>query len=98
MGIFFMASATFFGSKEQFTGVIPKATVTRFANSPWFSGFTFLSSPLMVSATWLILYRLTDSLAAALALMCIQLLVVGYCYALYRKVLAANPAPSTQTR
>jgi hypothetical protein len=36
--------------------------------------------------------------AAALALMCVQLLVVGYSYALYRKVLAANPAQPTPTR
>jgi TIR domain len=98
MGMYFMFSAIFFGSKEQYTGVMPKGTSTRFAKSPWFSGFTFLSSPVMVWATWFILYRLTDSVAAALALMCVQLLVVGYCYALYRKVLAANPAQPTPTR
>jgi hypothetical protein len=57
-------------------------------------GYAFLSSMLFVQATWVILYRLTDSVAAALALVGVQLLVVGYCYAQYRKALAANPAPA----
>jgi hypothetical protein len=49
----------------------------------------------MVSATWEILYRLTDSVAAALALVGVQLLVVGYCYVRFRQALAAaNPEPA----
>ena len=51
-----------------------------------------LKHDLRCSETWVILYRLTDSVAAALALMGVQLLVVGYCYVQYRKTLAANPA------
>ena len=64
----------------------------RTASSPWLVGLTFLSYVLFVVSTWEILYGLTDSVAAALALVGVQLLVVSYCYALYRKVLAANPS------
>ena len=53
---------------------------------------------MFVSVTPQILYRLTHSLAAAFALVGVQLLVTGFCYALYRKTLAANPAPATPTR
>ena len=69
-----------------------KDIMMRIASSPWLVGLTFLSYVLFVVSTWEILYGLTDSVAAALALVGVQLLVVSYCYALYRKVLAANPS------
>ena len=102
MAIYFMISAMFFGSDQYAKGgwgpEWAKKMMVRQANSPWLSGLTFLVSMMFVSGTWIILYRLTDSMAAALALAGVQLLVVGYCYALYRKVLAANPAPASPTR
>jgi hypothetical protein len=100
MGIYFMASAQVFGLWKKMgvtnTGM-PKATemMMKMANSPWLAGFTFLSTMLMVWATWEFLYRLTDSVAAALALVGVQLLVVGYCYVRFRQALvAANPKPA----
>ena len=69
-----------------------------FVNSPWLTGLNFLGAWMFVSVTPQILYRLTHSLAAAFALVGVQLLVTGFCYALYRKTLAANPAPATPTR
>ena len=62
----------------------------RVANSPWLAGLIFLSSMLFVAVTWEIFYRFTDSVAAALALAGVQLLVVGYCYVQYRKAVAAK--------
>jgi hypothetical protein len=99
MGIYFMASAQVFGlwKKMVTDNRMPKATeiMMKMANSPWLARFTFLSIMLMVSATWEILYRLTDSVAAALALVGVQLLVVGYCYVQFRQALAAaNPKPA----
>jgi hypothetical protein len=103
MGIYFAISAQVFGlwKKTVTYSWMPKATemTMKVANSSWLAGFIFLSTMLMVSATWEILYRLTDSVAAALALVGVQLLLVGYCYVRFRKVLAvANPAPATPTR
>src|SRR5262245_55039084 len=100
MGLYFMISALFFGSdwkkitSPSLPATFPKGMeiMMRFANSPWLSGFTFLGNMMPVAATWEILYRLTDSMAAALALVGVQLLVVGFCYVQYRKALAANPA------
>jgi hypothetical protein len=100
MGMWFMISAMFFGLDEYwktpFTWPFSKAKeiLMRIANSPWLAGLTFLSTMLMVSATWEILYRLMDSVAAALTLVGVQLLVVGWCYAQYCKTLAANPRPA----
>ena len=99
MGIYFMVSAQVFGLWKKVVTYtwMPKATemTMKMANSPWLAGFSFLSSILMVYATWEILYRLTNSLAAALALMGVQLLVVGYCYVRFRQALAAaNPQPA----
>jgi TIR domain len=97
MGIYFLTAAQFFILWKKMATVtwMPKATAItmKLANSQWLSGFTFLSSMLMVSATWEILYRLTHSVVAALTLVGVQLLVVGWCYAQYRKTLAANPRP-----
>jgi hypothetical protein len=97
MGIYFLAAAQVFILWKKMATVtwMPKATAIsmKLANSPWLSGFTFLSSMLMVSATCEILYRLTHSVVAALTLVGVQLLVVGWCYAQYRKTLAANPRP-----
>jgi hypothetical protein len=97
MSIYFLAAAQLFISwKKMATAIwIPKVTaiMMKLANSPWLSGFTFLSSMMMVSATWGILYGLTHSVVAALTLVGVQLLVVGWCYAQYRKTLAANPRP-----
>jgi hypothetical protein len=53
----------------------------------------FLLSWMFAYGTWQILYWFTDSMAAVLALVGVQLLVVGYCYIRYRKALAASPAP-----
>jgi hypothetical protein len=43
----------------------------------------------------MILYRLTDSMAATLALVGMQVLVVGSCYVRYLKALAANSTPAS---
>jgi TIR domain-containing protein len=98
MAIQFLGLAMFFGWEwKKFTTWTPSPNTAigmRILNSPWLAGCTFLSSMLFMPTTWVILYRLTDSVAAALALVGVQLLVVGYCYAQYRKVLAANPAPA----
>ena len=99
MGIYFILSAQVFGLwKKMVTySLMPKATemTMKVANSRWLTGFTFLSSMIFVSATWAILYRLTDSVFAALALLGVQLLVVVFCYVRFRNALAAaNPAPS----
>jgi TIR domain len=98
MGIYFMVSAAFFWSDwKNYTDITPnKVTeiMMTLAYSPWLAGLLFLSLMPFASATWLILYQLTDSVAAVLALVGAQLLVVGYCYALYRKMLGANPAPA----
>jgi hypothetical protein len=64
----------------------------RWINSPWLAGLTFLGALMFVLVTPQILYRLTDSLAAAFALVGVQLLATGFCYVRYRKALAANPA------
>ena len=91
MGVQFLILAQFFGWPKFIT--TQKTTLgMRMAYSPWVTGFTFLSNMIFLFGTWVILYRLTDSVAAALALMGVQLLVVGYCYVQYRKTLAANPA------
>jgi uncharacterized membrane protein len=101
MGIYFLISVQVFGLwKKMVTYTwMPKATEMTMimANSRWLAGFTFLSSMLFVVATWEILHRLTDSVAAALALVCVHLLVVGYCYFRFRQALAAaNPAPASR--
>jgi hypothetical protein len=102
--MYFMISAMFFGSDQYWKTPVTwpsstaKTILMRIANSQWLAGLLFLSSMLFVAATWEIFYRLTDSVAATLALVGAQLLVVSYCYALYRKVLAANPAPARPTR
>jgi TIR domain len=104
IGMYFMISAMFFGSDQYWKTPVTwpsstaKTILMRIANSQWLAGLLFLSSMLFVAATWEIFYRLTDSVAATLALVGAQLLVVSYCYALYRKVLAANPAPARPTR
>jgi len=101
IGMYFMISAMFFGSDQYWRTPVTwpsskaKAILMRIANSQWLAGLLFLSSMLFVAATWEIFYRLTDSVAAALALVGVQLVVVGFCYARYWKALAANPAPST---
>ena len=99
MGMWFLNSAMFFGSDQNWKTPVTwpsskaKEILMRIANSPWLAGLLFLSSMLFVAATWEIFYRLTDSGAAVLTLVGVQLLVVGWCYAQYRKTLAANPRP-----
>jgi len=99
MGMWFLLSAMFFGSDQNWKTPVTspsskaKEIVMRIANSPWVAGLLFLSSMLWVTATWEIFYRWTDSVAAVLTLVGVQLLVVGWCYAQYRKTLAANPRP-----
>ena len=101
LGFNFMLSALIFGSDwkkfASFRFASNKAgkIMKRWVNSPWLAGLTFLSTMIFVLVTPQILYRLTDSLAAAFALVGVQLLVTGFCYVRYRKVLAANPAPSS---
>jgi TIR domain len=103
IGMYFMISAMFFGWDQNWKTPVTwpsskaKEIMMRIANSPWLAGLLFLSSMLFVVATWEILYRLTNSVAAVLTLVGVQLLVVGFCYAQYRKVLAANPAPARPT-
>jgi hypothetical protein len=92
--VYFVISAMFFGSDQYAKGnwgpEWAKKILVRQLNSPWMSALNFLLSMIFVSGTWIILYRLTDSIAAALALAGVQLLVVGYCFVRYRKWLAAN--------
>ena len=71
-----------------------KKILVRQLNSPWMSALNFLLSMIFVSGTWIILYRLTDSMAAALALAGVQLLVFVFCYVRYLKALAVKPARS----
>jgi hypothetical protein len=97
MGVQFLALVVFFGWEWKKFTAIPPNKMTEFMLMPWLAGLLFLSTMMFVSATWVILYRLTGSVAATLALMGAQLLVVGFCYAQYRKTLAANPA-SAPTR
>jgi len=66
--------------------------LVRSAHSPRLAALFFLFTMPFVSVTWQILYRLTDSVAAAFALVGVQLLVVGFCYFQYRKILAAVPS------
>jgi hypothetical protein len=103
-GLYFFLSAVFFAGRQQDqqwkttdTETPTKATkidkiIERIFNSPWLAVLAFLGGMLMVLSTPKILYRLSDSLAAAWALVGVQLLVVGFCYVQYRKALAANPA------
>jgi hypothetical protein len=100
MGIQFLLSALFFGSEwKKYATWTPTPSkgleiFMRIFHSPWLTGPLFLSTMLFVSTTWVILYRLAHSVAAVLALVGAQLLVVGLCYVLYRKSLDANPAPA----
>jgi len=100
IGMNFMMSAIFFGSGQYWKtpvtwpSTIAKKILMKTANSPWLAGLLFLSSMLFVAATWEIFYWLTDSVAAVLTLVGVQLLVVGWCYVHYRKALPANLAPS----
>jgi drug/metabolite transporter (DMT)-like permease len=98
-GVNFLVSAMVFGSDQyRKTGSLWPGKMNKISmimvNSPWLAGLIFLCSPISVPTTWVIFYRLTDSVAAALALVGVQLLAVGYCYVRYHKVLAANPAPA----
>jgi len=99
VAVYFMISAMFFGSDQYAKGgwgpEWAKKMLVRQANSPWMSALTFLASMIFVSGTWVILYRLTDSMAAALALASVQLLITVYCYVQYRKALAANPGAAS---
>ena len=91
LGVYFLISAIFFGQQWKTKAPISKIEKRIYA-SPWLTGLLFLSTMMFVCVTWIMLYRVTDSMAAALALMGGQLLVVGWCYLQYRKALAANPA------
>ena len=96
MGIMFLISAMFFGQDKQWkTDTETPKIVKAIINSLWFERLVLpLGSMVMVIGTWIFLYQLTNSVAAVLALVGVQLLVVGYCYVQYRKALAANPAPT----
>lgn len=105
-GIYFVISVMFFASGQQDqqwkttdTETPTKATkidkiLERIGNSRWWPGLCFLGVLVMVNSNWMILYRLTDSTVATLALVGVQVLVVGSCYVRYLKALAANPAPA----
>jgi len=92
MGIMFLISALFFGQDKQWKADTETPKVVRgIINSVWFAGLVLpLGSMVMVIGTWIFLYQLTNSVAAALALAGVQLLVVGYCYVQYRKAVAAK--------
>jgi hypothetical protein len=98
LGLTFMTSAMVFGSDWKKIASIRFASnragkiMERWINSPWLAGLTFLGAVVCVLVTPQILYRLTNSLVAAFALVGVQLLVTGFCYVRYRKALAANPA------
>ena len=94
MGIMFLISAMFFGQDKQWkTDTETPKIVKAIINSLWFARLVLpLGSMVMVIGTWIFLYQLTDSGAAALALVGVQLLVTGFCYVRYRKALATNPA------
>jgi hypothetical protein len=71
--------------------------IERIGRSWWGQGLffvIFLGFGLMYS-TWIILYRLTDSMATVLAVVGAQLLVAGFCFIRFRygKTLAAKRAP-----
>ena len=98
LGLFFMIFAMNFGvdwkkiASIRFASNRAGKIMERWINSPWLAVLTFLGAVMSVLVTPQILYRLTDSLAAAFALVGVQLLVTGFCYVRYRKALAANPA------
>lgn len=106
-GIYFVISVMFFASGQQGqqwkitgTDTPTKATkidkiIERIGNSLWWPGLCFLGVMVMVNSTWMILYRLTDSMAATLALVGMQVLVVGSCYVRYLKALAVNSTPAS---
>jgi hypothetical protein len=101
MSILFLLSALTFGTDWKKITSFPIGSpniwvkfLLKAANTPWLAGLFFLGTVWDVSVTREILYRLTDSETAALALMGAQLLVAGWCYVQYRKALAANPAPA----
>lgn len=98
MSIPFMISTGMFGASWKNVASVPPGPTAGFggrvieilvtiSKSRWLSALMFLSP----SGTPQILYQLTDSMAAALALVSVQLLVTGLCYVHYRKVLAAIP-------
>jgi hypothetical protein len=97
MGMQFLLVTVFFGWQwKKFITRTPtpdKAIGMRMIYSPWLTGLLFLSTMFYVAATWVILYRLTDSMAAVLTLAGVHLLVVGFCYVLYRKSLATPASP-----
>ena len=90
IGIMFIVSALFFGQDRQWK------TDTEEMLKPtwWYMGLGLFGFMMMMMPTWMILNRLTGRQDAALALACVQLLVLGVCYLQYRKALAANHAPS----
>ena len=94
-GFNFMLSAMIFGADWKKMASIRFASnrggkiMEKWINSPWLAGLAFLGGVIFVLVTPQVLYRLTDSLAAAFALVGVQLLVTGVCYVQYRKVLAA---------
>jgi hypothetical protein len=99
LGLFFMIFAMNFGvdwkkiASIRFASNTGRAKIMeRWISSPWLAGLTFLGAVVCVLVTPQILYRLTNSLVAAFALVGVQLLVTGFCYVRYRKALAANPA------
>jgi hypothetical protein len=61
--------------------------------SPWTTGFIFLCGVIYMEEPWKILYRVTESTAAVVALIGVQVLVTGFCFVRYRKALAANSWP-----
>ena len=58
----------------------------------WYMGWCLVGFMMMMMPTWMILNRLTGRQDSVLALVGVQLLVVGFCYFQYRKILAAVPS------
>jgi len=61
----------------------------------WYMGWCLVGFMMMMMPTWMILNRLTGRQDSVLALVGVQLLVIGLCYVLYCKAIAAKPEPSS---
>jgi len=65
----------------------------------WYMGWCLVGfmmmMMMMMMPTWMILNRLTGRQDSVLALVGVQLLVIGLCYVHYRKALATKPEPSS---
>jgi hypothetical protein len=98
-GIYFLAAALFFGAewkKLANPSRAPDKATDRFMkviSTRWGSRLLFASSLMFVSATWAVIYKLTDSVPALVALIACHGAAVVYCYRRFRKdITPAVPA------